>query len=179
MKHKIQWQQTLTAAGILLASAGLSFGVSTAADANEIKIGIVNTEKILREAAPAVRAQKKLEKEFSPRDQDVQKMAKQAKALQDQLEKESLTMSETDRRNKERELANLNREFQRAQRQLREDLSLRQNEEFASILERANKAIQMIAETEKYDLILQLQDSVYRSPRIDITDKVIKALADK
>ena len=106
-------------------------------------------------------------------------MAKQAKALQEQLEKEGASLSETERRNKERDLANLNREFQRAQRQLREDLSLRQNEEFASILERANKAIQVIAEAEKYDLILQLQDSVYRSPRIDITDKVIKALADK
>lgn len=179
MKHRIQWRQTLAAGCVLLASVGLSFGVSVAADANEIKIGIVNTEKILREAAPAVRAQKKIEKEFSPRDQELQKMAKQAKALQEQLEKEGASLSETERRNKERDLANLNREFQRAQRQLREDLSLRQNEEFASILERANKAIQVIAEAEKYDLILQLQDSVYRSPRIDITDKVIKALADK
>lgn len=179
MKQMIQWQHTLTATCIMLASVGLSFGASAAANANEIKIGIVNTEKILREAAPAVRAQKKIEKEFSPRDQELQKMAKQAKVLQEQLEKEGVTLSETDRRNKERDLANLNREYQRAQRQLREDLSLRQNEEFASILERANKAIQVIAEAEKYDLILQLQDSVYRSPRIDITDKVIKALADK
>ena len=169
----------MTAACIMLASVGLSFGAPPAANANEIKIGIVNTEKILREAAPAVKAQKKIEKEFLPRDQELQKMAKQAKALQEQLEKEGATLPETDRRNKERDLANLNREYQRAQRQLREDLSLRQNEEFASILERANRAIQVIAEAEKYDLILQLQDSVYRSPRIDITDKVIKALADK
>ena len=175
----IQWQRTLTAACIVLAAAGLSFGALADANANEIKIGIVNTEKILREAAPAVKAQKKIEKEFLPRDQELQKMAKQAKVLQEQLEKEGTTLPEADRRNKERDLANLNREYQRAQRQLREDLSLRQNEEFASILERANRAIQVIAEAEKYDLILQLQDSVYRSPRIDITDKVIKALADK
>ena len=179
MKQTIQWRRTLAAACMMLSSVGLSFSASAVADASGIKIGIVNTERILRESAPAVKAQKKIEKEFSPRDQELQKTAKQAKVLQDQLEKEGITMPETDRRNKERDLANLNREYQRAQRQVREDLSLRQNEEFAAILERANKAIQVIAEAEKYDLILQLQDSVYRSPRIDITDKVIKALADK
>ncbi len=106
-------------------------------------------------------------------------MTSQIKVLQEQLEKEGTSLQEIDRRGKERELANLNREFQRAQRQLREDLSLRQNDEFAVIQVNASKIIQSIAEAEKYDLILQLQDSVYRSQRIDITDKVIKALADK
>lgn len=164
---------------IVLATATMAAATLSVSASDSIKIGIVNTERILRETAPAVRAQKKIEKEFAPRDQELQKMAKQAKDLQTQLEKEGVTMSESQRRDKERELANLNREYQRAQRQFREDLNLRQNEEFAAILERANKAIQTIAESEKYDLILQLQDSVYRSPRIDITDKVIKALADK
>lgn len=164
---------------IMLAAAAVA-AVAPPVNANDsIKIGIVNTERILRETAPAIRAQKKIEKEFAPRDQELQKMAKQAKDLQAQLEKEGVTLSDSQRRDKERELANLNREYQRAQRQFREDLNLRQNEEFAAILDRANKAIQSIAESEKYDLILQLQDSVYRSPRIDITDKVIKALADK
>lgn len=106
-------------------------------------------------------------------------MAAQLKVLQEHLEKDGTAMAETDRRGKERELASLNREYQRAQRQMREDLSLRQNDEFAAIQLTASKAIQAIAEKEKYDLILQLQDSVYRSQRIDITDKVIKALADK
>jgi outer membrane protein len=106
-------------------------------------------------------------------------MTSQIKVLQEQLEKEGTSLPEIDRRGKERELANLNREFQRAQRQLREDLSLRQNDEFAVIQVNASKVIQSIAEAEKYDLILQLQDSVYRSQRIDITDKVIKTLADK
>ena len=95
------------------------------------------------------------------------------------MENEGKTMPEADRRSKERELATLNRELQRAQRQMREDLSLRQNDEVATLQLTASKAIQMIAETEKYDLILPLRDLVYRSPRIDITEKVIKALADK
>jgi len=147
--------------------------------ADEIKIGVVDTEKVLAESAPAVRALKKIEKEFLPRDQELRKMASQAKALQDVLEKDGKTMPEADRRNKERDLANLNREYQRAQRQMREDLSLRQNDEVAALQLTATKTIQVIAETEKYDLILPLRDLIYRSQRIDITEKVIKALADK
>ena len=144
--------------------------------AGDIKIGVVNTEKILRESLPAIQAQKKIDQEFVPRDEEIKKMAVQAKTLQDKLEKDSISMDETERRNLERNLANLSREYQRAQRQMREDFSVHQNEEYSVILERTNRAISKIAEIEKYDLILQLQDSVYRSQRIDITDKVIKAL---
>ena len=106
-------------------------------------------------------------------------MAAQAKGMQDLLEKEGQSMPEAERRNKERDLATLNRDYQRAQRQMREDLSLRQNDEVAALQLTATKVIQVIAEAEKYDLILPLRDLVYRSPRIDITEKVIKALADK
>ncbi|WP_242447193.1 OmpH family outer membrane protein [Nitrosomonas supralitoralis] len=144
--------------------------------ASDIKIGVVNTEKILRESIPAIQAQKKIEQEFVPRDEDIKKMAMKAKKLQDRLEQDNTIMEESERRNLERNLANLSREYQRAQKQMREDLSVRQNEEYSMVLERTNQAISKIAENENYDLILQLQDSVYRSQRIDITDKVIKAL---
>ncbi|HET9699370.1 MAG TPA: OmpH family outer membrane protein [Burkholderiales bacterium] len=147
----------------------------TAPAAEALKIGFVNTERVLREAAPAQRAQKKLEKEFQPRDQELQKMDKQVKDLQGQLEKEGMTMQESDRRKKERDLGELTREFQRKQREFREDLNLRRNEELAGVLERANKVIRGIAEQDKYDLILQ--EAVYVGTKIDITDKVLKALA--
>lgn len=147
--------------------------------ANSIKIGVVNTEKILRESSLAVQAQKKIEQEFSSRDDDIKKITAQAKALQHRLEKDGNNMEETERRSLERNLANLSREFQRAQKQSREDLSARQNEEYGVILDRINRAISKIAEREKYDLILQLQDSVYRSQRIDITDQVIKVLENE
>ncbi len=150
--------------------------VAPAALAAEYKIGFVNTERVFREAAPALKAQKRLEKEFAPREQALQKMAKQARDLQSYLEKEGMTISDSERQSKERDLANLNRELQRTQREFREDLNLRRNEELAAVQERANRAIQAIAESEKYDLILQ--DVVYASPRIDITNKVLKALAD-
>lgn len=175
LEHKVQWRRTLTAACIVLAFTSGSFS----AHADDIKIGVVDTERVLAESAPAVRALKKIEKEFLPRDQEIKKMASQAKALQDQLERDGKNMSEADRRNQERDLAVLNREYQRAQRQMREDLSLRQNDEVATLQLSASKAIQTIAEAEKYDLILPLRDLVYRSQRMDITEKVIKALADK
>ncbi|MBI5753024.1 MAG: OmpH family outer membrane protein [Hydrogenophilales bacterium] len=145
--------------------------------AAESKIGFVNTERIFRESAPAVRASKKLEKEFAAREQEIQKLAKQFRDLQAHLEKETVTMSEGERRNKERDLANLNRDLQRSQREFREDLNVRQNEERAAFQDRVNKAIGDLAEKEKFDLVLQ--EAVYVSNRIDITDKVLRALADK
>lgn len=156
----------LLLAGLLCAGSAL---------AGDFKVGVVDTERILRESVPAIAAEKKIEKEFSVRDQEIKKEMKQAKDLQLLLDKDAGALSEVDRRNKERELNALNVNLQRLQREFREDLSLRKNEELAVVLERANKAIQAIAESEKYDLILQ--EAVYRNPKIDITDKVIKSLA--
>ena len=163
-------------ANFVLAAAALAMAATHVEAADQLKIGVVNLERVLREAVPAVKAQKKLEKEFAAREQELQKVTKQIKDLQVTLEKESVTMSETERRTKEQDLARLNRDLQRMQREYREDANLRRNEELASVFERANKVVQDIATTEKFDLILQ--DAVYISPRIDITDKVIKALAD-
>ncbi|TLS19764.1 MAG: OmpH family outer membrane protein [Betaproteobacteria bacterium] len=159
------------------AAAVLSAFLAVPAFANEAnKIGYVNTQRVFRDAPAAVKAQKKLDAEFSRRDQDLQVVAKKLQTLQENLEKNGVTMSESERRNKERELNDLNRDFQRRQREFREDLNLRQNEEMAAVLEKANKAIKQIAENEKFDLILQ--DVVWVSPKLDITDKVIKALSD-
>ena len=160
-----------------LVFVALSLLIGSSAAAAEFKIGFVNTERVFRDAAPAVRAQKKIEQEFAKRDQDMQKMAEQIRKLQESLEKNSVTMTETERRNKEREFGELNKDFQRKQREFREDLNQRRNEELAAVLERANRSIKTIAESEKYDIIFQ--EAVYASPRIDITDKVIKALEDK
>ncbi|MBI5109642.1 MAG: OmpH family outer membrane protein [Rhodocyclales bacterium] len=142
----------------------------------EGKIGFVNSQKILNDAPQAAKAKKKIEKDFEKRDQELQRIAKQLQGMQENMDKNAVTMSESDRRTKEREFNDLNREFQRKQREFREDLSQRQNEEMASIFERVNKVIKQIAETEKYDIIFQ--EAVYANPRIDITDRVIKALGD-
>jgi outer membrane protein len=140
----------------------------------EGKIGFVNTERIMRDSAPAQRAQKKIEGEFTKRDQELSRVADQLKQLQQDLEKNAVTMSDAQRRTKERELGDLDRDFQRKRREFQEDLNQRKNEELASVVERANKVIKQIFEAEKYDLILQ--EAVFAGPRADITDKVIRAL---
>jgi outer membrane protein len=161
-----------------VAAVLLFAAMSVAAHAADYKIGFVNGERLLREAAPAKRAQAKLEKEFASRQADLQKLEKQVQAVQQSLDRDGATMAENDRRNKERDLANMTRDLQRSQREFREDLNLRKNEELASMQERANKVIQQIAVEEKFDLIVQ-EPIIYASPRIDITDRIIKALADK
>jgi outer membrane protein len=158
----------------LAALAGLLAGFPAAAQ--EGRIGFVNLDRILRDAAPAVRAQKKIEGEFSRREQELAKLAEGLKRMQEQLEKNAVTMSEADRRTREREFNDQSREFQRKQREFREDLNQRRNEELAGVLERANRAVRQIAEQEKFDIIFQ--EAVYASPRIDITEKVIKLLDD-
>jgi len=149
---------------------------AAASGAADLKIGFVDAERINRESAPAERASKQLEKEFAPRAQELQRREVQIKSLQGQLEKEAVTMSESDRRAKEQELARVSLDFQRMQREYREDLNLRRNQELSALFERANRVIRQIAEAEKFDLILQ--EAVYRSPRMDITDRVLKALAE-
>src|SRR5438132_12318960 len=148
-----------------------------AAGAVEMKIGFVNTERVFREAAPAKRAQQKLEREFAKRNEELTKIEKQGRDLQTELERENVTIPEAQRREKERQLADISRNFQRLQREIREDLNLRRNEELARVQERATRVINQIAEQEKFDLIIQ--EAVFASGRIDITEKVIKALADK
>lgn len=141
------------------------------------KIGFVNTERLIREAPLSIAAQKKLEREFAARDQELQKMAKQARDLQALLDRDGVTMSDSDRKAKERDLGNLNRDLQRQGREFREDLNLRRNEELGQIQERARKAIQDIARAEKYDMIVE--QAVYVDPKSDITDRVMKALGGK
>jgi len=142
--------------------------------AADMKIGFVNTERVFRDSPLAVKAQKKLEKEFQGKEQEIQRMVKQARDLQTSLEKEALTLSETDRAKKQKDLANLSRDIQHAQREFREDLNQRKNEEFSAVQERARKAIVEIAEREKFDLILE--NVVYASPKVDVTERVLKSL---
>jgi outer membrane protein len=155
----------------------MALAAASAASAAEMKIGFVNTERVFREAAPAKRAQQALEREFSTRNAELGRIEKQGRDLQTELERENVTMPETQRREKERQLADISRNFQRIQREIREDLNLRRNEELAKVQERATRIINQIAEQEKFDLILQ--EAVFASGRIDITDKVIRALADR
>ncbi len=142
--------------------------------AQELKIGYVNSERVLKEAAPAKAALARMEAEFSKRDKDLNDLQARLKAAADKLDKDAPTLSEAERNRRQRELVDQDRDLQRKRREFQEDLNQRRNEETAALVERANKVIKQIFEGEKYDLILQ--DAVFAGPRVDITDKVIKAL---
>jgi outer membrane protein len=154
--------------------AGFLAAAALSAQAQEMKIGYVNSDKVLRDAIPARAAQTKIEAEFSKRDRDLTDLSVKLKAAADKLEKEAPTLAESERVRRQRELVDQDREIQRKRREFQEDLSQRKNEELAAVVDRANKVIKQIFDQEKYDLIVQ--EVIFASPRIDITDKVIKAL---
>ena len=156
----------LVASALVLLTAGAS--------AQELKIGYVNSERVLREAIPAKAAQAKLEAEFSRRDKDLADQGAKLKAAADKLDKDGPTLAESERSRRQRELVEQDRDLQRKRREFQEDLNQRKNEELASVVERANRVIKQIFDAEKYDVILQ--EVVFAGPRVDITEKVIKLL---
>ena len=157
-----------------LAAVAALVVLSTAVVAQDLKIGYVNSEKVLREATPAKAAQAKLETEFGKRERELNDVAAKLKAAADKLDKDAPTLAEAERNRRQRDLVEQDRDLQRKRREFQEDLGQRKNEELAAVVERANRVIKQIFDAEKYDLILQ--EVVFASAKIDITDKVIRAL---
>ena len=151
-----------------------SLAAAVPAQAQEFKAGFVNTDRIFREANTAKAAQAKLEQEFSKREKELVDMGNVLKSATEKFEREAPTMAESQRVARQRQLVDQDRDFQRKRREFQEDLGARKNEELGQVLERANRVVKQLAETEKYDVILQ--EAVYINPKHDITDKVIKAM---
>ena len=168
VSKRLSW--LLASAAIALTTVGFS-----SAQAQGTKLGFVNTERILRDSAPAKAAQTKIEAEFKKRNDDLERLAGNLRSSAQKFEKDAPVLSESDRNKRQRELANIDADLQRKRREFQEDFNRRRNEEFASIVEKANVAIKRIAEQENYDVIIQ--DAVTVNPRIDITDKVIQSLS--
>ena len=155
---------------LLLGMATLTLPVQ----AQEFRIGFVNTDRIFKEANTAKAAQAKLEQEFSKREKELLELGTVLKTASDKLEREAPTLSEGQRGTRQKQLVDMDRDFQRKRREFQEDLNSRKNEELQQVLERANKVVKSVAEAEKYDFVLQ--EAVYVNPKHDITEKVIKAL---
>ena len=167
-----QWFPTVAA--VLLFVLTSSVVSSARAQDAPSKIGFVSIDRILRDSSPAKAAQTKLESEFSKRQKDLQDVQARLKASAEKFDKDSPVLSESDRARRQRELSDLDKDFQRRQREFNEDINQRKNEELAAVVDRANRVIKQIAESEKYDIVFQ--DAVFVNPRIDITEKVLKAL---
>jgi outer membrane protein len=148
--------------------------LALSASAQDLRIGFVNTDRVFREANLAKVAQGKLEQEFAKREKEIQSLGSQLKSATEKFEREAPTLPESQRVNRQRQLVEQDRDFQRKQREFQEDLNMRKNEELQQVLERANRIIKQVAETEKYDLIIQ--EAVYINPKHDITDKVLNSL---
>jgi outer membrane protein len=155
-------------------AAAVFFFTMASVHAQESKIGLVNSERVMRESAPAKAAEAKIEQEFSKRKKELLDFSARLKAMAQKLDKDATVISESDRIKRQRELSEMDQDFQRKQRAFSEDLNQRRNEEIALVVDRANKAIKQIAESEKYDIVFQ--EAVYVNPRIDITEKVLKIL---
>jgi outer membrane protein len=172
---KVSAYKTMAAAVVLALGAHASWAQSTATAGDAaLKIGYVNSDRVLRDALPAKAAQAKLETEFGKREKDLSDIAAKLKTQSDKLDKEGPALSEAERSRRQRDLVEQDRDFQRKRREFQEDLNQRKNEELASVVERANRVIKQIFDKENYDLILQ--EAVFAGPRMDITDKVIAAL---
>jgi outer membrane protein len=180
MNKPIRMQSHAATLGTRLRLVAATIAVSGAcwlpgtALAQNAKIGFVSTERIMKDANPAKAAQAKIEQDFARRDKELQDLSARLRTASERLEKDAAVMAESDRSRRQREIAEMDRDFQRRQREFREDLNQRRNEELSAVLEKANRAIKDIAEREKFDLILQ--EAVFVSPRMDITEQVVKLL---
>lgn len=157
-----------------LVAVALAAAALGTAQAQELKIGYVNSERVLREANLAKTAQAKLEAEFGKREKDLRDLETKLRGAAEKLEKDAPTLSEAERNRRNRDIVEQDRDLQRKKREWQEDLTQRKNEELSAVVEKANRVIKQIFDNEKYDLILQ--DAIHFSPRIDITKKVIDAL---
>jgi outer membrane protein len=158
----------------LLLAAALCVCSAAQAQRAPSRIGIVYIERLWTESKMAKAADAKLEAEFSKRDKALREQISHFKALSDKFDGEAPTLAESDRIRRARELLDLENDVKRAQREFREDLIQRKGEERDNIGSKAKKIIEQIAEQEQLDVVLQ--DAVWFSPRIDLTDKVIKML---
>ncbi|MFA5489090.1 MAG: OmpH family outer membrane protein [Candidimonas sp.] len=172
--HRLKCAQRALVLAAALGLGSLAAAPVHAQQQQGTKIGFVSTERILRDSAPAKAAQAKIESEFKKRDAELESLTNNLRNLVQKFDKDAPVLSESERIKRQRQLADLDSDLQRKRREFQEDFNRRRNEEFSAIVERADAAIKSIAESQGYDLIIQ--DAVTVSPRVDITDQVMKAL---
>ena len=163
-KTSIFWSHVVGLA--LLAMGG-------AAAAQNAKVGFVDVGRLLEDSPQAVAARQKLQNEFAPRNEQLEKLHKEVTGIAQKLTNESDVMSEEKRQEMERDVQRRRRDFERERDEVREDLAIRRNEELGKLQEEVNAVVGAIATEEGFDLILTQAVSLYASKRIDITDRVL------
>jgi outer membrane protein len=154
--------------------AGMLAHAGAQAQSGSGRIGFVYTERLMTESKLARMADEKLQAEFLKRQKQVDDTVKRYKGAREKFDEDAPKLNDIDRTRRTRELLDMEKDVQRMQREFNEDLFQRKNEERAAIAQRASKLIEQVAEQEHLDVVLQ--ESVWTSPRIDITDKILKLL---
>lgn len=152
--------------------------MSAPAAAEDKRVAYVNINQVLEQAPQAIAANKRLEKEFEPRNSALNELRKEVRSLEDRLAREGMTMSESQLRKLEIDIRGRKREIKRAQEDFREDLNIRRNDELRKLQKRTYDAIVELAKKENYDMVLG-DVVIYASPAVDITDKVLKVLSEE
>ncbi len=170
MNHSVTF--TARALGIaLLAVSQLAWG-------QNIKIGFVDVGRLMEDSPQAVAARQKLQNEFAPRNEQLEKLHEEFTELEQQLAKESDVMSEERRTELEREIQRRRRDFERERDEVREDLSIRRNEELSKLQQQVKETVLEIAKADGFDLVLTQAVTLFASKRIDITDRALKKMSN-
>ena len=166
---------TLKIISNLLVATALVLPVSLA-QAADIKLGFVSIAKILNSAPQAEAASKRLEQEFAPRQKGLVEAQKSLRKQEEKLSKDGAVMSESQRRSLENEIRNQARELKRTSDEFREDFNLRRNEELGKFQKQVLEVINSVAKEEGFDLVVNDSATLYFSPQVDVTEKVLKRL---
>jgi outer membrane protein len=145
------------------------------ASAQEVKIGVVNVPVLLDRAPQTKAVMDSLQEEFAPRQREFVAKQKEFEELSAKVQKDVAVMGETERRNAEKELRDLQRDVARLQQEFREDLELRQNEELGNLQRSLLKEVQDYAQAQGYDLIVG-DGVLFASTAVNITEEVLRAV---
>lgn len=143
-----------------------------------LKVGFVNAAAILQRAPQAKAADEALRSEFGAREDELGTVKKRLEQLRARLDRDGETMSTTERTRLERDIVATRRDLDRSREDLRDDFNLRRNQELAKIQKLVQDTIRQLAKDESFDLIVS-DGVVWASERINITEKVLKRLAEK
>jgi outer membrane protein len=159
----------------LVCALALAGALALPANAQQLKIGVVNFPALIQNAPQTKEAMDALREEFAPREREYQARKKEFEELATKVQKDVTVMGETERRNAEKNLRDLQREVTRLENELREDLNLRQNEEMGQLQRSILKEVQDYATQEGYDLVVG-DGVLYASGTVNITEEVLRAV---
>ncbi len=161
----------LLAAALVCAAAG-------PAGAADIKVGFVDVSKVLDQSPQAEEARQRIQAEFAPIDQEILRLQRELRALEEQLVRDGAVMASSERQRLEREVLSQTRSLRRNQEEFREDLNLRRNQELQKLQRQVVLAIRAMAESEGYDLVIS-DGVLFASERVDITGTVLQWLVEE